>query len=665
MVKRLLYSYVLGGEEIIDFVLPESRVHLTRDYTTCDTAEIRISSDVEDTVVPTKGQTIVVSRGELVATEKKKFRGTVNLITKQGNVYILSCNQKMDDLNYMRFTKSYDIDIDPEEGELSAIFKDIAEDGGFTVSTQDSGKAVGDVRSKQFVSRGNTRMNKLALIARILNWIIREDYADDELVFEPKGYLLYPTTLTVGSNVHNVPKWEDNLHNMRNKLTIKGAYELDTRTESETGDGSTTEFDFTYTPESTECEVNSSLQRRGVENGSGTYDYYVDTENKKYVFVTAPTNLHTIEMKYTTKIARNVTGSDAGSITRWDKTKEDEFTFKDLTTIDDAETRLTQLLDLLKNGETKTRLITDEYDLEVGNKVPVVDSTSSEYSGEYIVFEIILNYPEVVDTVIIGNEKISLSDITQSIEERLAELEQESGGSVELLRHSIPLRKTINLIKETLVKTRYKICDSFISDHYVNSLVDTGAVLQEFDDYTDWSVNTGDVTLSNESTIVLNGGTSLKIICNDYTQTIRIDSAESLGDISAYTGAASGAPIQGTVGLWLYVTTATDINTVRLRLGTSASVYYAYQATAYASVDGYDNFDSKTFTLQAGWNYILFDLTDELLHSGTPNWTVADYCRIHIAATANATFYLGYMTVGNGSNIGLNGVGYRVMEMST
>lgn len=121
-----------------------------------------------------------------------------------------------------------------------------------------------------------------------------------------------------------------------------------------------------------------------------------------------------------------------------------------------------------------------------------------------------------------------------------------------------------------------------------------------------------------------------------------ITTTQDFEDVSDYTGENSGTPSQGTCGVWLYVDSASDITACSLRLGSGASDYKEYNAQVYSSsINHYD----EDFTLQAGWNFLIFDLDDPDGTSGTPDWTNCDYARISLTSSQATTCYLDLFSI--------------------
>lgn len=471
----LLYSFLLDSVEIVSTVLAGTKIELDRNNQSGNTADIYIDFSVDSLKIPAVGQEIIIQRGVAVATETTKFKGEVKKIKIDGNKYVLTCKDKLNQLKYNLFTKSYDKNIDTEAGEFSAIFQDIVEDGGFTASVVASGTAVGDLTIDKFISKRQSRLDRMNVISKILNWVFFYDYENDWVRLEPKGTTVFTTPLVVGSNIYNVLRWDEDLESMRNSLTIDGAFEEDTREETETGDGTTAEYNFDFTPETTNCTVGGVLQVRGVSGSTTTFDYSVDKENRTYTFESGsiPAGSAAIVMSYTTRIPVPVSGKDPSSIAKYRLEQEDAFNFKDLVTVNDAETRLSQLLELLKDAEISTTILTDEYAVEPGMKIQIEDANNPTKSGEYIVQSVVINYPEPVDSIKIGTEIFDVTKLFMTINERLRAIEIKDNGLIEQLVHLIQFNRTINYKRRYMKVESRDITGTHIVGHPVYSGVGT------------------------------------------------------------------------------------------------------------------------------------------------------------------------------------------------
>ena len=152
--------------------------------------------------------------------------------------------------------------------------------------------------------------------------------------------------------------------------------------------------------------------------------------------------------------------------------------------------------------------------------------------------------------------------------------------------------------------------------------------------------------------LVIVGSKSMHI--NPTTTSPSIVTTQAFGDVSAYTGAAAGAPAEGMVGFWLCIDQVTDVTGATLRIGSDASNYVEVAGKVCGE---------SGFTIPgSGWNYILFRLTEGAV-TGNPNWTALAYERISFTVDSSLPgFFIDYNTIGDGTLIAANGLGERFMQ---
>lgn len=470
----MLYSFKVGGTEIgladgagPNLVLAGTKIEYSRDNRNGNTAKIEIPQSAISTASITVGDEVIISRGTMSSSDKTIFKGNIKEIQiNDDDTATLMCLDILQKLKYSLFVESYDRNIDPEAGELSEIFKDIAENGGFTVSRVRSGTSSGDITVDKFISNNDSRLNRMNLIQQILNWVFYYDYHNDFVRLEPKGYTTYSTALTVGTNITNIPVWEQNIEEMRNKITVNGAAQLDTRVDNFTGDGSTIEFTLTYEPVSIETTVNGTLQTLGIDGSTTGFDYTLDKNRKTITFESPPAGSAAIVCTYTTLIPTPVTKSDPSSIARYGLTQEEAYDFEDVVTVADAEIRVNQLIDILKDGELSTVIFTTERDVKVGQKIAYSNPNDSTFDGTYVVNSKNIVYGEEYDILKIGTPKIDLRNIFVTINERLKLLEKGDRSLAEILRKLVALIRTrYRYYRKSLKIERRSAVNTAIVDH--------------------------------------------------------------------------------------------------------------------------------------------------------------------------------------------------------
>jgi len=257
---------------------------------------------------------------------------------------------------------------------------------------------------------------------------------------------------------------------------------------------------------------------------------------------------------------------------------------------------------------------------------------------------------------LISNDIASVPEVLKQLKSEIETVRMQNVDTDAPVRKLLTLTDSMELTNDdTKITKKWRyICDSFVVDHDENGIVERdGAELSGFEDHTDWSASGLSLSDNATSTYIWVGSKSMK--CDWVASgSATITNTDSQGDLSDSTGTASGTPSKGTCGLWIYRVAGATFGDVKLRIGSGASDYI--ECTA----------DYISDTSQAdGWNYVTFDLDSPDSTTGTPDWTAVDYIRIEINKTSTTgTVYLEYLTISESNTIGLNGVGYRYVEVT-
>ena len=491
VTTRPLYKFIIDGVDVTTFVLPDTKIERTKVKNNGNTADIHLSLAISTIITLESGMYVTIQRGVLSATEHYIFKGDIKTIQHDDDYITVSCKDILQRLNFMKITKSYDINIDPSAGVISEIFKDITQTyGKLNASVMNSGNLT--VLTK-FICKNEIILDKLSELARLIDWVIYYDYDTDVVMFQPNGYTTYPTTLNVGTNVFNILSWNDNIDNMINKVTVNGAYQLDTRVNNFTGDGGTKTFTLSYTPESTEVTVSGILKTRGVINQTTAFDYSVDRETMIVTFINAPAGAAPIVVTYQTKIPYPVVGIASDSVARFGLVQEETFTFNDIVNINDAENRMNSILNLLKWGEISVDVLTNEFQITEGMAVTITDNYNPQYNGKYFVRSLVTTYPEPYDVVTIGTFQFNISDYMLSITERLKALEEGNTTYSEILR------QIFNLTRLYDYERRYTILQKDDLSSFNGTIFDN-PINNGFDDNNYGFDGTGDVLTNSKIT---------------------------------------------------------------------------------------------------------------------------------------------------------------------
>jgi len=621
------------------------------------TAKVEVIKTITSAIALSVGQTIEIWRSfgsSITDPDDKKFKGTIEKITKEGPKYILECRDMLYNLFKEQLSKVY-VDTDSQAGVVSEIFKDIVVNYGNLSADNTTIQNSGTVNTLQkFICNNNDLYGRCKELAQALNWQFYYNPVTDKVYFEPKGYTSNSNTLTVGTNIVSIPEWENDTSEMTNDVKVIGAKQLVEDTEFFSGDGSTKEFILSNTPESIKVYVGGTLKIGGVEGISTGTDYTVDKINKKIKFSTAPASAtNNIEVRYTYNAPIPLNVNNYTSIATYGTYKK-TYTIMDVRGLEDAIQRGSFILDEYANPfkMAKLKVInTATLNLKIGQKIKVVD-TINNVSDYFIINKISYRYPLDYDVINVGQKEFELSELLSDIQTRIKKREEEE------LRDS---DKVINLVKlnadvesNTVMAKAYltNICDSFILGSALdNSKLGMGEILDKFDS-NNWT--SSDLTLALDNTTVLVGTNSLKLTFTS-SGNKTLSTTNSFGDLSDYVGVSSGTATKGTIGLWVHNNSRT-INSVKLKIGSDISNYMYYTGAIYDP-------DSFGFDWQDNWTYLTFDLDNPDSSTGTIDWTSVSYAQIEInIADTTGTIYIDYLTISKSNQIGLNGLGKRTMQ---
>lgn len=640
--------------------------------TSVDALEMNLQAAVKNVLDITVGMSVVITRGFTTDTDEKVFIGQITqVLPRVDQITIVAKGEMIEAIKAAR-VKSWDLNVDSEAGVGSEIFKSLCANSGLDYDSDtiiSTGTDTADLIEK-FVQNDEDDFDRMNRLADLYSYTIIYNYDLEKVEFKPKGYVIYGKSLTVGPDITTQIRWKENMEQMCNKAKILGATVYD-KINPAVFAGPSTTFTLLKTPEDTEVRQTNAagaLYIRG-QKGVGTigtdYDYYVDTDLKSVVFSGDKTN---IWIRYGAQVPIPVIVSNQTSINKYggpDKTPHfKKFSFSDLKNATDAEDKGRAII--LKYStpfiEASSLPINNDVIQTYGNIKPgyLVNIIDPFTQKDVTVFVkgVEKSFPHLFDKITVGDEIWRTEDWQADQMKKINDILNTLNKNQDILISAKDLDREIKHERRYALRYKYKIFDSFILGHYINSLLGQGIILDNFDSSNpgNWSVNAGGTIANDAVTVRVNTG-SLKLTWTgpdtyDITRT-----GASFGDLSSYTGASSGAPTKGTIGIWLY--SDEPLTAITLFIGSGASDFYEYVGREYRTVSGYTDFANLTFDKYDGWNYYLFDLDDPEDTTGTPDWTDTDYCIISIPVISTGILYLDYLTISKSNFIGLNGLGYR------
>lgn len=414
---------------------------------------IKVLKTITDVVTLANGQTLELWRGWTLATDEKVFDGYIEKYEVEGGIIKITGLDKMWDLVRKEVTHIYDSTIDASAGVISEIFEDLVETyGGLTAEMQASGSVI--VIDK-FVCNHTDIFERCKKLAEILDWQMYYRADTDNVYFEPKGFTDNANTLTVGSNVQQVPKWNYDITEMVNDVTVVGAYQEVETTESgkigTTAGYTTADITIAYEPISVKVygdagDPPTTLKVGGVVGSTSSYDYYVDKNQKKIVSSSTFTTDDYYEIRYSYATPLPVRLYNQTSIDAYGQFKK-TVTFTDIRTVEDALTRGRNYLAKYSTPFIYTTLRVKNvstYGLQVGQMIRVIDDVSSPTVDSWLLINRHrIRYPADYDEIEVGDKYWRLASWQAQVEEKLKRIAEASFSNQDIVLDVVDLTRTV------------------------------------------------------------------------------------------------------------------------------------------------------------------------------------------------------------------------------
>lgn len=514
---------------------------------------------------------------------------------------------------------------------------------------------ISGITLKQFTIKNKLLVNVLDTLTTIMMAQITID-TDKNLSIEPRGYSDTGLTFTLGEEIINIPTWSKNTNNVINKITFIGDDQVFNHTDNFTGDGTTDTFTLTYKPKSIDVSVAGVLQKPEVSGSTVAGDYTVNTDLSQITFNSGsiPVSGSAIVVNYTYGVPINITTQASSSITpdeiRWKK-----ITNKSIKTYADGRKYISQIFARygVPTYSSNNVSIDDWYPELINNsKAKFIDSKSG-INEDLVISQIRFKYPVGSLFLVVGNEDKSYADYQKDAYDKIQEI-QSNLNSAEIIQEYIGIVETISVsITNTQTRKYRYLNDTSIADDagtHPNCIVydaDKAFIVDDFESTTDWTVTNGSVVSDTTTNHFWVGTQGIKLTTTSASSSIV--NTTITNDMSNVVGVTSGTPIQGTAGVWIYTDIGSNINSIKLKIGNSSSVYAEYTATVYANQNILDN----ELTL------LQFDLDVPDSVVGTVDWTNITYIEININSVNVPNITFDYLTVSMSDDISLCGMGER------
>ena len=458
----------IGGVDITSNVVGYKIIDSIDETTS---ATIELSNNGRDDLDYDTQQEVVITRGLTTSSDYTIFRGNIAKIENStGERTRVTAYDKLWLLDRKSLTKTYDINIDPEAGVISAIAEDLIQTyGGLTADVEASGSI--NVLDK-FYALNKSLLELLRELADLLDYTVYYDPNADTVNFKSRGFTSFGTILSVGDNIVEIPVWDYDYTKIANVVTVTGDFQELETTKSFVATALQTNFVLDFVPESVKVYEDAAsppttLKVGGVVGQSTSFDYSVDKENKTIIFQTGVTGANNVEVRYSYLEPIVVSQKNPVSRAAFGDYTYDKY-MDTIKTTSDGEKKINEIITKFGGPTINTKIRTKNvFGIFAGYSVTVVDPYNNE-NREVMVRRIIKEYPIVIDTLHIDNEPLFEEYILQNKTlERIDRLERKNQSRGTLINELFtldrtykPRRRYLKLQKETITDT-----DSLIWDH--------------------------------------------------------------------------------------------------------------------------------------------------------------------------------------------------------
>lgn len=424
--------------------------------------------DTNDTVSLAIGKSVSVWTGFTTSTDQKEFEGEIIDFDPEGGIIKIVCQDKMHELVKKNVNQVY-LSSGAQAGKISAIAKDLIETfGGLTSDEEDTGTTTGRIIG-EFRCTQTDIYERLMKLAEAVQYQLWHDPINDTVHFEPRGFNDSGLTLTVGTEILGVPKWENDSSKLVNDLRIDGAVSETQLVFPTTGNGligttsgfETTGITLPKTPESVQLIFEDAnpptiVREGGGEDSSTTNFFFVDRENKivKPADGTTFTATHRAIVNYTWLAPAPIHMVNQPSIDEF-TSHEKQITLTDVITIADAETRAAEILSRFSQPFKKSTLLVKSdstLTMKVGDTIRIVDALNKpNVDQEFVITKQLKKYPGSNQEITVGDEALRMADWQFNVEERLKRLEEKLS-----LKNQDLLQELRYFIQSMTIQPRYR-----------------------------------------------------------------------------------------------------------------------------------------------------------------------------------------------------------------
>jgi hypothetical protein len=439
----VVQAFLIDSIDVTAYVY-QSSLEINDSIDTEDKGTVELSTAVLNVLgVLKQNLSFELKRGETVATVRC-FQGYVGKVEMGTNKIVVTVKGELTRIDRREINYTFNKDVDPEAGVISAIASTIMTDGDLTPRVVDSGAV--DVLN-EFKCQRELRSRKLIELKNLLRWNCYHDHVTGQSVFEPQGYTSTGAVVTVGEYpLINSPSWTTNDDDLYNTFTVEGMESQVGKVEWFNGDGTTDTFTLSEFPLSinsvfsgsanyqTTVPTSVALMKGGAQGVTTDADFYFIEGDKDIEFVStsipiAGTNNVMVSYKYSESVPGYFV--DEESVNDYGS-REKTVSVLYVKTIEDVEKVGMSLLSEYAQPKLSTtiHLLNDltvfpnSVNIIPNRTITVIDTQNPvPQNNTFPIRKVTLKYPDPYDIVEIGDYSVELADFLERTVDRIKKLE--------------------------------------------------------------------------------------------------------------------------------------------------------------------------------------------------------------------------------------------------
>ena len=492
--NQKIWEVYINDVNVTDYLRKAKKTETYGDSITV--CEMEFTKNISDAVTLSNALNCEIYLCSPNESKLRIFDGFLDLFEPEGAIVTVTAKDELAKLINKQVMHYYDSSVvdDPayDDGKISDIFIDLVTTyGGLTVisgtTVQDSGTTT---VLQKYPCRNADIFERCKKLAETLNWVFYYKSSNGHVYFEPKNNTTNATTLTVGSNIIELPTWEYDRSEMINDLRLEGAQQLVQANQIFDGDGVETEFTLTNIPDdialyygdtknyNSEARIGAEIKVGDILGSLSEHDYELDKKNKKIICTEFTPSNNTgnllAEISYYAPIPVHMSNQPSIAIYG---TYAKTLTLTDVISFEDAWNRANNILakysEPFKSAKLKV-LWNNHLYLTIGQAIKVVDAINTpNVNQNFTIYKITDYYPQSYTEIEVGDKQYTIEEYQANIVERVKRLEEGVIGTTSDFSELVQATATFDMVPTQTVVLVEEINDSFILGHPTNSLLGT------------------------------------------------------------------------------------------------------------------------------------------------------------------------------------------------